>query len=259
MSTNVKNYKPAQDYGGLIRSPAKSLAVGLSFFLAACSSSAVRVSNDAAVPTNKSAQAIQPVTLTATNVNDIVRGGDLPLAQFSRVALELSVPVSHKLSHADVAFGQPAWVLSWDGRWSGRLTVPAPQHISYHASAFTRPLFSTLALPYPHEWRLALAPRGVVSDWHLSTLRGDALQTFSVSSPCGSEEHFQVRRDTARQLYVLEPMLGVIQDSGRLRLVKLGIDFSAIGAVLDQRIHISLNSPATLSGSPPSRPDALAV
>jgi hypothetical protein len=106
-----------------VRYSARSLAVGLSFFLAACSTPSVKPTVEAPVVPEEPTQAEAPQVVTSPPVNisvaavgDIMLGTDYPHDRLPPRDLELLAPVSPVLRQADVAFGNLEGVLQDGGK-----------------------------------------------------------------------------------------------------------------------------------------------
>jgi len=91
------------------------LAVGLSFFLAACSTPGVKPPGETVAAPEKSPQTVQPLGLTVAAVGDIMLGSDFPRNRLPPAKLDLLAPVSHTLQQADIAFGNLEGVLQDGG------------------------------------------------------------------------------------------------------------------------------------------------
>lgn len=110
--------------GSVTRHSARTLAVGLSFFLAACSTPTVKPPVDVSVAPEEKTQAEappaevvqpQPVTLSVAAVGDIMLGSDYPRDRLPQKDLELLAPVAPVLQQVDVAFGNLEGVLQDGG------------------------------------------------------------------------------------------------------------------------------------------------
>ncbi|NIQ10149.1 MAG: hypothetical protein GWO23_10925, partial [Gammaproteobacteria bacterium] len=90
----------------------RGLAVGLSFIMAACSSTGVRVSTDI-TPAQKaeSQESTKKANLTIAAVGDIMLGTDYPLDRLPPPEVNLLEPVADTLQQADITFGNLEGVL----------------------------------------------------------------------------------------------------------------------------------------------------
>jgi len=249
MPVDENSYKQNPHHGSLVRSPARSLAVGLSFFLAACSTSPVRVSSDTAVTTDKSPQAMQPLVPAVVTVGNINRGGNLSagLRRFDKP--EGFKNVTQPFAPSAMAFGQSG----------NMLHGISAKHSVFAASVYPH--------PFPHSFTFAQS---------LSrTGRYENEKSCSSSRPLGLPGLVEVNEpitDGALSLTGDERLLHGGGDPKRLHCstqppllpegyvaaqVECGlcrVDFSASEPTFDQRRTISIITPAAVSGSPPLTP-----
>jgi len=243
-----KSYKQSQQHSGMIRSPARSFAVGLSFFLAACSTSVVRVSSDTAITTEKSPLAIQPVTLAVSSASGIIRGRDALLECFLRQDIEQLAPVSSGFRQSvRVNFGS---AVPLDDHLHEVYSNLGQQHLFRYTSTITQPQPWVDTL---HLERLSASPqRGCSSFWGRGVVGEQNSRASSVVALGRGGRHLSGRLGAVHQPRSAEPLLGeslatVKWVSGQTSQA----DFCVIHRDIDQRTNICISSPAILSGSPP--------
>ncbi len=139
------------------RFSARGIAVGLSFILAACSSSGVRVTPDTTNVQEQETEARevpQPTSLTVAAVGDIMLGTDYPHDRLPPPELNLLEPVSYTLRQADITFGNLEGVMMDGGDPVKQCENPAHCYLFRTPSRFVEQLkyagFDVMSLANNH-------------------------------------------------------------------------------------------------------------